>query len=93
MVLVQVQPEFRSELPVVAYECFNIHTLFAHCAACCEAGRMSSAAYIANVCVHPNARRQSVASQLIEYAQGMAILWGTAQPAMLFGTLLIVWPT
>ena len=42
------------------------------------AGTISSAAYMANLCVHPAARRQSVAMQLVEYAQGVAALWGAA---------------
>mmetsp|Transcript_31815 Transcript_31815/g.90357 ORF Transcript_31815/g.90357 Transcript_31815/m.90357 type:complete len:186 (+) Transcript_31815:248-805(+) len=36
---------------------------------------VSSAAYMANVCVHPSARRQSIASQLVGYTQGIAALW------------------
>uniref|UniRef100_A0A7S1SPQ7 N-acetyltransferase domain-containing protein n=1 Tax=Tetraselmis chuii TaxID=63592 RepID=A0A7S1SPQ7_9CHLO len=46
---------------------------------CSEAGEdgTSSAAYMANLCVHPNARRQSIGVRMIEYARCVAALWGT----------------
>jgi ribosomal protein S18 acetylase RimI-like enzyme len=45
---------------------------------CSEAGEdgTSSAAYMANLCVHPNARRQSIGVRMIEYARCVAALWG-----------------
>eukprot|EP00873_Tetraselmis_striata_P017603 jgi/Tetstr1/437867/TSEL_026507.t1 len=46
------------------------------CGVVLPAMRLEPVAYMANLCVHPSARRQAIGAQLIDYARCLAVLWG-----------------